>query len=90
MKPKHLLSKQFETSLIDSGFTLENSGVFAARIYNILEMGLGVEQDKDDDANEELVVDECHTLVSELEEPVTNGSVEVDKDVEDDEMEHVD
>jgi len=86
----NIVNLMYETALIDSGFTLENSGAFAARIYNILEMGLGVEPDKDDDANEELVVDECHTLVPELEEPVTNGSVEVDKDVDDDEMEQVD
>ena len=33
----------YDTALIDSGFTLEHTSLFSNRIYNMLEMGLGIE-----------------------------------------------
>ena len=32
-----------ETALINSGFTLENTGTFAERIFRIVQMGLGLD-----------------------------------------------
>ena len=83
----NIVNLMYDTALIDSGFTLEHSGVFASRIYSMLAMGLGVEQDIGS-TNEELVVDDD---MPELEEPTNSGDGDVNKDVEDtEEMENVD
>ena len=75
----NIVNLMYDTALIDSGFTLEHSGAFANRIYNMLAMGLGVEQEP-----RELVVDDD---MPELEEPSNSG--DVDGEVKD-EMENVD
>jgi len=38
----NIVNLMYDTALIDSGFTLEHSSIFASRIYNMLEMGLGI------------------------------------------------
>ena len=42
---RDLINLLYETSLINSGFSLENTGTFAERIFRIVQMGLGVEVD---------------------------------------------
>ena len=47
----NIVNLMYDTALIDSGFTLEHSSIFASRIYNMLEMGLGVDETKLNEAN---------------------------------------
>ncbi|KAK8723831.1 hypothetical protein OTU49_011565 [Cherax quadricarinatus] len=42
---KDLVMLLFETSLLASGFNLEDPGVHAARIYRMINLGLGIEDD---------------------------------------------
>ena len=39
----NIVNLMYDTALIDSGFTLEHTSLFSNRIYNMLEMGLGIE-----------------------------------------------
>ena len=70
----------YDTALIDSGFTLEHTSLFSNRIYNMLEMGLGIEpepiinNDNDNGGGDE----ELNSTMPELET------------VEEEEMENVD
>jgi len=43
---KDLVMLLFETSLLSSGFTLENPQVHAGRIHRMIKLGLGVEEDE--------------------------------------------
>ena len=82
----NIVNLMYDTALIDSGFTLEHSGAFANRIYNMLAMGLGV--DLSTDASE-LVVDDDMPKLEEPDHCQNNGEVEeVVESV--DEMENVD
>jgi molecular chaperone HtpG len=54
----NLVNLMFDTSLIESGFTLKNINTFSTRIYNMLEIGLGV-----DVGEEPTVVGEEPTVV---------------------------
>jgi molecular chaperone HtpG len=67
---KSMVNLMYETSLIESGFTLENINTFATRIYNMLELGLGVD-------------DEPSTLDAEVEaEAETEADAEAEADME--------
>ena len=47
---KDLIWLMFETSLLTSGFTLEEAGTFANRIHRMIKLGLSIyEDDKQDD-----------------------------------------
>ncbi|XP_008487406.1 heat shock protein 83-like, partial [Diaphorina citri] len=42
---KDLVNLLFETSLLSSGFTLEEPQVHAARIHRMIKLGLGIEDE---------------------------------------------
>ncbi|KAF6201345.1 hypothetical protein GE061_005793 [Apolygus lucorum] len=53
---KDLVILLFETSLLSSGFALEDPGVHASRIYRMIKLGLGIDED-DAPVEEEPVAD---------------------------------
>lgn len=50
---KDLIHLIYDISLIRSGFTLENTQTFSNRMYRIIELGLGVDDEEDNDIIEE-------------------------------------
>jgi molecular chaperone HtpG len=42
----NLINLLYDTSLINSGFTLENPGNFSQRMFNMVKMGLGIEEEE--------------------------------------------
>merc|ERR1719494_42062 len=49
---KDLIVLLYETSLLSSGFTLEDPQSHAKRIYRMVKLGLGVDEDKDEAVTE--------------------------------------
>merc|ERR1712066_690216 len=49
---KDLVMLTFETSLLASGFTLEDPAIHANRIHRMIKLGLGIDGDDDDDADD--------------------------------------
>merc|ERR1712025_932684 len=50
---KDLVHLLFETSLLSSGFTLEDPAIHASRIHRMIKLGLGIDEDDDVEAVEE-------------------------------------
>jgi len=59
---KDLVMLLFETSLLCSGFGLENPGTHAARIYRMIKLGLGIDEDEPVGATSDAVVEEMPPL----------------------------
>ena len=51
---KDLTHLMFETSLLSSGFTLENPSLFANRIHRMIKLGLSIDDEEDESDNEDL------------------------------------
>jgi len=60
---KDLVMLLFETSLLSSGFNLEDPGVHASRIYRMIKLGLGIDDD------EETAIDQEETAAGDEEMP---------------------
>ncbi|KAK0090699.1 hypothetical protein PV325_008036 [Microctonus aethiopoides] len=64
---KDLVVLLFETALLSSGFTLDDPQVHAARIYRMIKLGLGIDEE-DPIPEEQKVADEVPTLEGESED----------------------
>merc|ERR1712170_196077 len=59
---KDLVNLLYETSLLASGFSLEDPGVHAARIHRMIKLGLGIDDDDLPSATEEAATEEMPPL----------------------------
>jgi len=65
---KDLVHLLFETALMSSGFTLEDPGVHAARIYRMIGLGLGIDDDDVPPMEEENPLDDLPPLEADEED----------------------
>jgi len=79
---KDLIWLLYDTSLLTSGFSLEEPTVFAGRIHRLIKLGLEIDEDDDEDLDDDLPPLEAG-------DDATKAGDDVDEDDED-EMEEVD
>jgi molecular chaperone HtpG len=58
----------FETALLTSGFSLEDASTHANRIHRMIKLGLGVDADDEEAAEEAAADEEMPELVDDAEE----------------------
>ena len=54
---KNLVYLMYDTSLLASGFTIENPKLFSDRMYNMIKMGLSIDETEDNKDNDDIVLD---------------------------------
>ena len=65
---KDLIWLMFETSLLTSGFTLDEAGTFANRIHRMIKLGLSIYEGKDDEELPPLTESTVNQTESKMEE----------------------
>lgn len=92
---KDIVNLMFESSLINSGFSLEDPSIFVNRINNMIKLGLSLDDDdsEDDEPNAKVNISDetldTESIKAEVLEAIKTDKSDV-KDVEESKMEEVD
>ena len=62
---KNLVVLLFDVSCISSGFQVDNVSVFSKKFYNIVSLGLGLDEDEEPSSNLESLSEKVEDLVKE-------------------------
>ena len=67
----------YDTSLLSSGFSIENPQLFSDRMYNMIKMGLSVDEN-DDSSEKDIDLDKQPTVCNESTDSLETKMEEVD------------
>jgi molecular chaperone HtpG len=74
---KNLVYLMYDTSLLSSGFSIENPQLFSDRMYNMIKMGLSVDEN-DDSSEKDIDLDKQPTVCNESTDSLETKMEEVD------------
>ena len=77
---KNLVYLMYDTSLLSSGFSIENPKLFSDRMYNMIKMGLSVDEndDNNDSSKKDIDLDKLPTVCNESTDSLETKMEEVD------------